>query len=60
MIQVHDRLEYLRYVRSRKYNQIELYFRQLIKSFSLAAGIDKALLIFSHDVWDEELNELVR
>jgi len=45
VIQVHDRLEYL---------------RQLIKSLSLAAGIDQALLIFSHDVWEEELNILVR
>ena len=36
------------------------YFRHLIKSLSLAAGIDQTLLIFSHDVWDEELNYLVR
>ena len=46
--------------KGQKYNQIQIDFRQLIKSFSHAAGIDKALLIFSHDVWDEELNELVR
>jgi len=45
VIQVHDRLEYL---------------RQLIKSFSVAAGIDQALLIFSHDVWDSKLNNLIR
>ena len=44
----------------KKHNQIQIDFRQLIKSFSLAAGIDKALLIFSHDVWDEELTGLVR
>lgn len=45
VIQVHDRLEYL---------------RQLIRSFSVAAGIDQTLLIFSHDVWDSKLNDLIR
>jgi len=45
VIQVHDRVKYV---------------RQLIKSFSIATGIDKTLLIFSHDVWDESLNKLVR
>ena len=34
--------------------------RHLIRSLSLASGIDKTLLIFSHDVWDEQLNYLVR
>jgi len=45
VVQVHDRIKYLRH---------------LIKSLSLAAGIDQTLLIFSHDVWDEQLNYLVR
>eukprot|EP00092_Neocalanus_flemingeri_P008127 GFUD01008767.1.p1 GENE.GFUD01008767.1~~GFUD01008767.1.p1 ORF type:complete len:538 (+),score=109.14 GFUD01008767.1:270-1883(+) len=45
VVQVHNRLKYL---------------RELIRSLSLAVGIDKTLLIFSHDVWDEELNVLVR
>ena len=35
-------------------------FRQLIKSFSVSAGIDNTLLIFSHDVWDENINYLIR
>jgi len=45
VVQVHDRIKYLRH---------------LIRSLSLASGIDKTLLIFSHDVWDEQLNYLVR
>jgi len=45
MVQVHNRIKYLRH---------------LIKSFSEASGIDKTLLIFSHDIWDEEINYLVR
>lgn len=44
-IQVHNRITYL---------------RQLIKSFSVASGIDNTLLIFSHDVWDENINYLIR
>jgi len=44
-IQVHDRIQYLRH---------------LIKSFSLAKGIEHTLLVFSHDVWDENINYLVR
>jgi len=32
----------------------------LIKSLSIALGIDNTLLIFSHDVWDEGINNLVR
>ena len=34
--------------------------RQLIHSLSLATGISHTLLVFSHDVWDEEINSLVR
>jgi len=45
VVQVHDRIKYLRH---------------LIRSLSLAGGIDQTLLIFSHDVWDEQLNYLVR
>ncbi len=44
VVQVHNRLPYL---------------RQLIVSLSQAAGIDKTLIIFSHDFWDEEINDLV-
>jgi len=44
-VQVHNRIKYL---------------RQLIKSFSVSAGIDNTLLIFSHDVWDENINYLIR
>ena len=44
-IQVHDRIKYLRH---------------LIQSFSNAAGIDNTLLIFSHDVWDEDINYLIK
>jgi len=44
-VQVHNRIKYL---------------RQLIKSFSIAPGIDNTLLIFSHDVWDENINYLIR
>lgn len=43
-VQVHNRLPYL---------------RQLIISLSQASGIDKSLIIFSHDVWDEGINDLV-
>jgi hypothetical protein len=34
--------------------------RQLIQSLSLSTGISHTLLVFSHDVWDEEINSLVR
>ncbi|XP_032528238.2 alpha-1,6-mannosyl-glycoprotein 2-beta-N-acetylglucosaminyltransferase isoform X3 [Danaus plexippus] len=44
-IQVHTRLTYLRH---------------LIVSLAQARDIDKALLIFSHDYYDEEINSLVR
>jgi len=43
-IQVHNRLSYL---------------RQLIISLSAAQGIDKTLIIFSHDFYDEAMNDLV-
>ena len=45
VVQVHDRINHLRY---------------LIKSLSIAKGINETLLIFSHDVWDEEINDLVK
>jgi alpha-1,6-mannosyl-glycoprotein beta-1,2-N-acetylglucosaminyltransferase len=44
-IQVHNRIAYLRH---------------LIESLKRARDIDKALLIFSHDVYDAEINELIR
>ena len=43
-IQVHNRLQYL---------------RQLVISLSQASGIDKTLIIFSHDYWDDAINDLV-
>ncbi len=42
--QVHNRLEYL---------------KQLISSLSASRGIERTLLVFSHDFWDESVNELV-
>ena len=42
--QVHNRIQYL---------------RQLIVSLSQARGIESALLVFSHDFWDPEINRLV-
>lgn len=45
VVQVHNRANYLRH---------------LITSFSLAQGIEKTLLVFSHDLWDEDINSLVR
>ncbi|XP_023325761.1 alpha-1,6-mannosyl-glycoprotein 2-beta-N-acetylglucosaminyltransferase isoform X2 [Eurytemora carolleeae] len=44
-IQVHHRLNYLRH---------------LIISLSEARSIDRTLLIFSHDVWNEDINKLIR
>jgi len=38
----------------------EAYLRQLISSLSAARHIENTLLVFSHDVWDEEINTLVR
>ena len=45
IVQVHDRINYLRH---------------LIKSLSIAKGINETLIIFSHDIWDDEMNTLVR
>lgn len=45
VIQVHKRITYLKH---------------LIESLSHARDISKTLLIFSHDFYDEEINELVR
>uniref|UniRef100_A0A1A9VZ14 Alpha-1,6-mannosyl-glycoprotein 2-beta-N-acetylglucosaminyltransferase n=1 Tax=Glossina brevipalpis TaxID=37001 RepID=A0A1A9VZ14_9MUSC len=45
VIQVHTRLTYLRY---------------LIKSLSKARGISSVLLIFSHDYYDRNINDLVQ
>merc|ERR1712173_20083 len=44
-VQVHNRISYLRH---------------LITSLSQASGISKTLLIFSHDIWDDQINQLVR
>lgn len=44
VIQVHNRLQYLRH---------------LIVSLSQAKEIDKCLLIFSHDFWEESINQLI-
>jgi len=44
VVQVHKRLDYL---------------RQLIQSLRAARGIDHTLVIFSHDVFDEEVNRAV-
>jgi len=43
-IQVHNRATYLRY---------------LIESLSISSNIDKSFLIFSHDVWDENINSII-
>uniref|UniRef100_A0A8D8ZUS3 Alpha-1,6-mannosyl-glycoprotein 2-beta-N-acetylglucosaminyltransferase n=1 Tax=Cacopsylla melanoneura TaxID=428564 RepID=A0A8D8ZUS3_9HEMI len=45
IVQVHTRLRYLRH---------------LIISLAQVRDIDTVLLIFSHDYWDEEINELVQ
>lgn len=44
-LQVHNRIEYLRH---------------LIASLRIAKDIDKVLLIFSHDIYNTSINELVR
>jgi alpha-1,6-mannosyl-glycoprotein beta-1,2-N-acetylglucosaminyltransferase len=43
-IQVHNRITYLKY---------------LIESLKNARDIEKALLIFSHDVYDEQINKMI-
>ncbi|XP_044003168.1 alpha-1,6-mannosyl-glycoprotein 2-beta-N-acetylglucosaminyltransferase isoform X4 [Aphidius gifuensis] len=45
LIQVHTRI---------------LYLRHLIVSLAQAKGIEKILLIFSHDYWHPEINELIQ
>ncbi|KAJ8983319.1 hypothetical protein NQ317_010858 [Molorchus minor] len=45
IIQIHDRITYLRH---------------LIVSLAQARGISQALLVFSHDYYDEEMNSLVQ
>ncbi|XP_044257042.1 alpha-1,6-mannosyl-glycoprotein 2-beta-N-acetylglucosaminyltransferase isoform X3 [Tribolium madens] len=45
VIQIHDRITYLRH---------------LIVSLAQARGISQALLVFSHDFYDEEINSLVQ
>ena len=40
-MQVHNRLEYLRH---------------LLSSLSVSRGISSCLLVFSHDLWEEEMN----
>lgn len=36
------------------------YLRHLIVSLAQATGISRTLLVFSHDFYDEEINELVQ
>lgn len=45
VVQVHDRAYYL---------------KELINSLEKARGISEILLVFSHDVYDDEINELIR
>ncbi|XP_056645319.1 alpha-1,6-mannosyl-glycoprotein 2-beta-N-acetylglucosaminyltransferase [Diorhabda sublineata] len=45
VVQIHDRITYLRH---------------LIVSLAQAPGISQALLVFSHDYYDEEMNSLVQ
>jgi len=45
VVQVHKRITYLKH---------------LIDSLAIAKDISKTLLVFSHDVYDEEINELVQ
>ncbi|XP_023016599.2 alpha-1,6-mannosyl-glycoprotein 2-beta-N-acetylglucosaminyltransferase [Leptinotarsa decemlineata] len=45
VVQVHDRIAYLRH---------------LVASLARAFGISEALLVFSHDFYDEEINSLVK
>ena len=44
LFQVHNRLEYLRH---------------LIVSLAQARDIDSVLLVFSHDYYDEDINQLI-
>ena len=36
------------------------YLRKLLQSLSQAAWIDRALLVFSHNIYSEELNEIIQ
>jgi alpha-1,6-mannosyl-glycoprotein beta-1,2-N-acetylglucosaminyltransferase len=45
IVQVHDRLTYLRH---------------LIISLAQAKGIEQTLLVFSHDVWNPDINYLIQ
>ena len=45
VVQVHTRL---------------IYLRHLIVSLAQAKGIEQALLVFSHDVWNPDINYLVQ
>ena len=36
------------------------YLRHLISSLEKVVGIHESVLIFSHDVWDEEINSVIR
>lgn len=45
MLQIHDRITYLRH---------------LIVSLAQARDISQALLVFSHDYYDEEINSLIQ
>ena len=44
-VQVHNRITYLRH---------------LIDSLSSSSNIENTVLVFSHDVWDKDINNLVR
>ncbi len=44
VVQIHNRVQYL---------------RQLITSMSVATGIENSLIIFSHDYYDDDINDLV-
>ena len=60
-IQVHNRITYLRCVTQCCHVIInQPHLRYLIESLSVATNIEKTLLIFSHDVWDEDINDLIR
>ena len=73
VVQVHNRITYLRYpvtlvtlvtlvtpVTLLNLVTQHLHHRQLVASLKLARGIQDTLLVFSHDVWDPEINALVR
>ena len=63
-IQVHNRWGVPKIVYLRKAIKVifcrHAYLKNLIHTLSLARDIDKTLLVFSHDLWDEEMNSLVQ